>query len=264
MARLKLRDEGRGPAVLLIHGYPLGSWMWEPQVQALRDRYRVLAPDLRGFGDSPLPSPACGMDDYADDLAELLAGLGVERAAVVGFSMGGYIALSLAERRPELLSALVLADTRAAPDSDEARQARTTAAEQVLREGAAPIAAAMAGKLLAPGAEQRQPGLVTDLRARMEQVAPESIACALGAMRDRPDRRRMLGGIAVPTLVVVGSEDVLTPPKEAKAMALAIPGARIALVLGAGHLSNLEAPAQFNTPLLDFLEEVLWAKRGDT
>lgn len=263
---LFVRDEGTGPAVLLVHGFPLGGWMWDAQVEALKARYRVLVPDLRGFGGSaaalpPLPpdgaAPAITIDDHADDLAATLASKGVERAAVVGFSMGGYVALSLVERRLELCSALVLADTKAAPDAEEAKAGRTASAQKAIREGAGPIADGMAQKLFAAATHKERAALVADVRAKMAAVAPAAVAAALLAMRDRADRRPHLAQVRVPTLVIVGAEDAITPPAEAESMKAAIPGASLVKIEGAGHLSNVERPAEFNAALLRFLDASL-------
>ncbi len=257
---LHVVEAGAGAAglpVLLVHGFPLGAWMWERQIEALAPRRRVLAPDLRGFGGSPLGAPPPRtIEDHAADLASLLDARGIGRVAVVGFSMGGYVALALAERRPDLLGALVLADTRAGADSEEAKRNRSAMAERARREGSAPIAAVMAERLFAPATRARDPALVERARARMAENPPEGIALACEAMRDRPDRRALLARIRAPALAIVGSEDALTPPAEAEAMRAAIPGARLAVIEGAGHASNLERPDEFNRALLEFLAGV--------
>jgi 3-oxoadipate enol-lactonase len=246
------------PAVLLIHGYPLGAWMWERQARTLAARgYEPIVPDLRGFGASPLPPRACTIDDYAADLATTLDERKVRGAAVVGLSMGGYVALALVERRPDLVGALVLSNTRAGADSEEGKKGRTATAEKARKEGARPIAETMAQKLFAPGTPARNPGLVADTRSRMEKVSPEAIACALLAMRDRPDRTALLRSIRVPTLVITGAEDGLIPPAESEAMRAAIPGAELVTVPGAGHLPNLEVPEAYDRALLAFLDHVL-------
>jgi pimeloyl-ACP methyl ester carboxylesterase len=244
-------------AVLFVHGFPLGAWQWEAQAAALAPRFCVLAPDLRGFGSAALGErPPRSIDDYADDLAALLRKKGIARAALVGFSMGGYVALALAERHPGLLCALVLANTRAGPDSEEAKRSRTIMAERARKEGSGPIADVMAERLFSASARARRLDLIAAVRARMAQNSPEGLARAIEAMRERPDRRPLLGTIRVPVLLIAGSEDALISPAEAEAMRAAIPGARLVTIEGAGHASNLERPEEFNRALLNFLNEV--------
>jgi pimeloyl-ACP methyl ester carboxylesterase len=258
---LAFRDEGRGPAVLLIHGFPLGGWMWEAEVRALVPRYRTIVPDLPGFGASPPEVRTPSIDRWADDLAALLAARGVERTAIVGFSMGGYVALSIAARYPRLVAALVLADTRAAADSEEAKRARDDMADLARREGAGAVADRMVERLFAKRTRELRPGLVAAARARMSAVSPDAIVAALLAMRDRPDRTAALAAIRAPALVIVGAEDAITPVAEAEKIKGLLPDARLAVIPGAGHASNLEEPAVFDRALLLFFDEAL-AGRG--
>jgi 3-oxoadipate enol-lactonase len=252
---LSVREAGAaGRAVVLVHGFPVDSSMWDPQLAALAPRYRALAPDLRGFGRSPLPAGDASIDDFADDVLAVLDRRGIARAAVVGLSMGGYVALSIAARRPERLWALVLADTRATAESEEGRKGRSAAAARALREGAGPIADEMVPRLLARGTLERDRALAEALRALMARAAPPAIATALGAIRDRPDRRAALAAIRAPALVIVGGEDAVTTPAENEAIAAAIPGARLERIEGAGHVPNLERPDAFNRALLAFLD----------
>lgn len=255
--KLHVREAGAGRAVLLIHGFPVDSSMWTPQLAALAARYRVLAPDLRGFGESPLPARPATIDDFADDLLPVLDRRGIERAAVVGLSMGGYVALSLAERHAGRLSALVLCDTRATADSEAGKKGRTAMADRALREGAAPIADDMVKGLLSRATLESNRGLAGELWAWIAGASPHAIATALGAMRARPDRRGVLARIAVPTLVIVGGDDTVTTPAENEAIAAAIPGARLERIEGAGHVPNLERPEEFNRVLLAFLDGIV-------
>ncbi|NTU79678.1 MAG: alpha/beta fold hydrolase, partial [Chloroflexales bacterium] len=245
--RMRYEDVGEGKAVLLLHAFPLSAAMWQRQVDALRDGYRVIAPDLRGFGGSDAPPGPYPMDQQADDMAALLEYLGVERAAVVGLSMGGYIAFAFWRRHRDKAAALVLADTRAGADSEEARAGREANARLAEEDGPGVIADKLIPGLVAPGASQ---AVRDELRALITANSPEGIAGALRGMAARPDSTPDLAGIAVPVLVLVGAEDGLTPPAEADRIHQGIVGSDLAQVPAAGHLSNLEQPEVFVDQLL--------------
>jgi len=244
---------GDGPALLLLHAFPLGLFMWEPQVEALAATHRVIRFDARGFGGS---SPATGpltMERIADDGAALLDHLGVDAATLMGCSMGGYAALAFVRRHASRLRGLVLQDTRAGADSDEAGAGRATLATKVLAEGASAAVAAFLPKLVGETTQREQTALIAWLRERILATSPQAIAAALHGLAARPDSRATLADVEVPTLVIVGAEDVLTPPAESEAMAAAIRGARLEVVPRAGHLANLEQPAALNAALARFL-----------
>jgi pimeloyl-ACP methyl ester carboxylesterase len=242
-------DRGSGAAVALLHAFPLARDTWDGLAGALAAGRRVIAVDARGFGETPLAGP-WSIADLADDLAALLTALGVARATVLGMSMGGYAALAFADRHPDRLAGLVLADTRAAADSAETRAARATAIALIRREGPDAYLAGSLTRLLAPSA----PGsVVAGVRARAETRAPSLIA-GLEAMRDRPDRSAELAAIGCPTLVVCGELDQVTPAAEMRRMAEAIAGARFATIAGAGHLAHIEAPGAFTGAVTAFLE----------
>jgi 3-oxoadipate enol-lactonase len=240
---------GDGPPVVLLHAFPFDRRFWAPTVARLAPAARVVTPDLRGFGASSPGPDGYGIADLADDVVRLLDALGLPTATVAGLSMGGYVALALAARHPGRLARLVLADTKAGPDTPEARRGRDEAIALVRAEGVAPFADRQVPRLLAPGADAR---VRADVRALMDQPAA-GVVNALAALRDRPDRRADLAAIACPTLVVVGAEDALTPPAEARALAAAIPGARLVELPGAGHLPNLETPDALAAALADFV-----------
>ena len=248
-----LRGDRGDPAVLFVHGFPLDRTLWSPVLDSLEGTYRI-APDLRGFGRSDAPDLGYSMATYADDLTALLDSLGVERAIVCGLSMGGYIAFERARRSPERLTGLVLMDTRAEADSAEARKGRDSAAQQVRERGPAPIADAMMSQLLS----ERTPALVAErVRATIMRTPVAGLIGALGAMRDRPDSTGLLAGLEqVPTLVVVGEDDPITPPSGAREMAGAIPGSRLEVVSGAAHLPPLEQPKATARLLRDFIGRV--------
>lgn len=245
---------GAGPALLFLHAFPLGLSMWDAAVEAFAGRHRVVRFDARGFGGTPPGDEPLTMERIADDGAALLGLLGIETAIVAGCSMGGYAAFAFVRRHPERLAGLVLQDTRAGADTEEARANRTSLAARVLEEGASAAAEAFLPKLVGETTKRENPDLVEWLRERILATSPQGIAQALHGLGARPDSRETLGRISVPTLVVVGEEDVLTPPAEAEAMGTAIPGSRVAVIPRAGHLSNLENPCAYNDALAGFLD----------
>ncbi len=252
-AELEHEATGSGPALLLLHAFPLGLFMWEPQVGALAATHRVVRFDARGFGGSPAGEGPLTMEAIADDGAALLDHLGIEKAVVAGCSMGGYAALAFVRRHPHRLAGLVLQDTRAGADTEEAKASRAALAAKVLAEGASAAAEAFLPKLLGETTQRERPELAVQLRERILATSPRGIANALHGLAARADSRGLLGAIAVPTLVLVGAEDVLTPPSEAEALAAAIPGARLDVIPGAGHLANLENPVAVTAAWRGFL-----------
>jgi 3-oxoadipate enol-lactonase len=250
----RVREMGSGPAIVLAHGYPLDGAMWSGVARVLGERFRVLKPDLPGSGENEAPADA-SMDDYADFLAAVLEALPAPRG-LAGFSMGGYAALALMRRRPDLVGALALVDTRATPDDDAGKAKRDEAAQTARTNGAAAIADAMVPRLLSPES-QKQRDLVERVRRIILRQKVETIAAELAAMRDRPDSRPGLASIRVPTLVVVGDQDALTPPADSEAMAAAVPGARLVTIAGAAHLTPMERPGAVASALGGFFAEAL-------
>jgi 3-oxoadipate enol-lactonase len=254
---LHYRERGAGAAIVFLHAFPLHGGMWEAQLATLPAGWRGLAPDLPGFGRSTgRGASPLTMDALAADVVRLLDDVAVDTAVVCGLSMGGYIALALARRHPARLRGLVLCDTRAGADAEAGRAGRLEMADRVLEGGAAVAAEALLPRLLGEATRQQQPALVERVRAMIEATAPASIAAAQRGMAERPDSSEVLPRIAVPTLVIVGSEDVLTDVSEARRLEAGIPGARLEVLDGAGHLSNLEAPAAFDAALHRFLREL--------
>jgi pimeloyl-ACP methyl ester carboxylesterase len=241
-------DRGSGPAVVLLHPYPFDRLIWAGVADGLARRHRVIAVDARGFGESALDAPYA-IADLADDVAGLLEELGVARATVLGMSMGGYTALAFAARHARRLEGLVLADTRALPDSPDGRKGRDAQIALYRQPGGAARVADGFPRLLRPSAP---PALLAHLRARAE-TRPASLVAALEAMRDRPDRTGELAAIRCRTLVICGADEQVAPPAEMRAMAEAIPGARFVLLAEAGHLSHLEAPGAFEAAVSSFL-----------
>jgi 3-oxoadipate enol-lactonase len=255
---LSYADEGPGPVLVLLHGYPLSRAMWAEQIPALGAVYRVIAPDLRGHGDSPAPEGVYTIDEMADDVIETLASLHIAEPIILGgLSLGGYVALSLVLRYPEKVRALMLMDTQAGADSTEAAASREVTAQSVLEAGsAAPIVDTMISRLFSPVFREERPERVEPLRAVMAQTTPRGIAGSLRGMAKRPDRRGDLGKISVPTMVLVGEDDVITPPTVAKSLAEAIPGARLEVIAKAGHMAPYENPSVANTVIFRFLKSL--------
>jgi 3-oxoadipate enol-lactonase len=247
-------DVGRGTPLVLLHGFPFDRSMWREQAGELSATCRVVAPDLRGQGGTEL---GCGgtatMAEMAEDVAALLDSLGVRRAAVCGLSMGGYVAFEFLRRFPERITALVLADTRPQADTDEGRRTREETARRALQEGMVPLADSMLPKLLSASTRELRPDIVSRVRGMIQGTRPEGAAAALRGMAARRDQTDLLPKVDVPTLVVVGGEDSITPPSDAEATAAKIPGSRLVVIEGAGHLSNVERPEEFNRALGDFL-----------
>jgi 3-oxoadipate enol-lactonase len=255
-ADLHFEDEGRGDALLFLHAFPLGLSMWDAQATALASSLRVIRFDDRGFGGSPQGDGPLTMDRIADDAAALMDHLSLERAILCGCSMGGYAALAFARRHPQRLRALVLQDTRATADTDEARANRRLLAERVLREGSEAAASEFVPKLLGVTTQRENPRLVAEVRETILANPPRGIADALFGIGMRPDSRPTLGQIRVPTLVLCGAQDVLTPPADSEELRAAIAGSRLEVVPGAGHLANMEAPEAVNTALAAFASEL--------
>lgn len=244
---------GDGPALLLLHAFPLGHFMWDAQAAALASKYRVIRFDARGFGGSDRAQGPLTMERIADDGALLLDHLGIDKAVVGGCSMGGYAAFAFVRRHPQRLAGLVLQDTRAGADTAEAKANRAALAARVLAEGASTAVDAFLPKLVGETTRRERPAVVAALRERILATSPRAIANALQGLAARADSRETLPTIAVPTLVLVGTEDVLTPPPEAVTIAAAIPRARLDVIPGAGHLANLESPDAVNAVLRAFL-----------
>ena len=242
-------DQGKGPAVLLIHAFPLNHTMWASQIGPLSTRFRVIAPDIRGFGESQPPS-AWTMDELASDLNELLDNLGVTDCALAGLSLGGYIALPFRSKYPKRVLQLVLANTRARADNETEKQGRTEMIAAIQQHGKAILLERMLPRLLKP---DPLPEVLRTVRSMIESVNATAAAYALMAMRDRADFSSVLHRVDCPTMVITGENDVIIPIEDSRAVADAISGARFVQVPNSGHLSNLENPEEFNRAMLDFL-----------
>jgi pimeloyl-ACP methyl ester carboxylesterase len=245
-------EAGAGTPVLLLHGFPHDRTLWSAQLAAPPARARLIAPDLPGFGESSA-SEIPSFDDWADWCMAFCDTLALDRIVVAGLSMGGYLAFALWRRHPERIRALVLADTRAGADSDEGKAKRIEMKALALAGGAGAVAEKMLPGMVGKTTRETRPQVVAFVDGVMRGASGAAIADALDAMRTRADSTPTLATITVPTLIVCGAEDALTPVKESEAMHHAIADSQLAIIPGAGHVSNLEHPAAFNALLAGFL-----------
>ena len=246
---------GDGPAVVLLHAFPLNSKQWEGQVESLADRYRFICPDFQGFGDSTAPEDEStySMNGYADDVAAILDDLGLDKVTLTGLSMGGYAAFAFLRRHRDRVSALVLADTKAEADPPEAKEKRSSQQELVRSEGTAGLIEGLSGALLGEPTRAKKPDVVEATKDLMASNPPAGFIGALEAMKNRPDSSGELAQIDVPTLVIVGENDGVTPVAASEALKEGIGISRLVVIPESGHLSNLEAPEAFNGALAEFL-----------
>lgn len=259
--QMHVRTEGDGAPMLLVHGFPLDHTMWDAQVEALAAHCRVIAPDLRGYGATELAGagdpPKLTMRQYADDLAGLLDALEITEPVVyAGFSMGGYIGWQFLKHHRDKVRGLVLVDTRASDDADEARTMRLKMAKHVEEWGAERVAEAMIPKLFAASTLEAERPVVARVREVISATNPLAIAAAQRGMAERPDATPDLAGIDLPTLAIVGAEDQLSPPEEMQRMVDAIPGARLAVIPAAGHMAPVEQPYAVNLVLTEFVKSL--------
>jgi 3-oxoadipate enol-lactonase len=249
--------EGAGkPVLVLVHAFPLGSGMWEPQFRGAFQGWRLLAPDLRGFGgstDERADGVSPSIDDYAEDIVGLVREVARGPVVLAGLSMGGYVAFAVLRRAAGLVRALILADTRAAADSLEGRAARKAMLTVLEHDGPQGVARDMMPRLLGATTRASNPDVEETVRLLIKRQSPAAIRDAIHRMMDRPDSLPLLPSITMPTLVVVGDEDTLTPPADSETMAARLPQASLVRIAGAGHLTNLEQGQAFEASLEDFL-----------
>lgn len=245
-----------GLPVVLVHGFPFSHAAWVPQIEALSDRYRVVAYDLRGLGRSEVGDGQYALESYVDDLVAALDHIGEERAVVCGLSMGGYVALRAVEREPTRFRALILCDTRSGADSNEGKIKRAESVRDLKRSGLAPFVEGFLPAVLGPTTLGERPDVVAAVEAMVRQQRLAGVVAAQLAMAGRTDTTEALHAIGVPSLILVGEEDTLTPPAQAREMAARIPGAELEVIPRAGHLSNLENPEAFNRALITFLSRL--------
>jgi 3-oxoadipate enol-lactonase len=256
---LAFDDEGPGPVVVLIHGFPLDRTMWINQRSSVGSIYRVILPDLRGHGNTAAPEGIYEVNAMADDVLELLDALQIPgRVVVGGLSMGGYIALSIVARHPDRVKALMLMNTRASADSPDAAKVREELAARVEASGeTTEVVATMLPKLFSKSTFEHHPGLIARTHDRMARTPARAIAGTLRGLAIRPDRTASLAGIEVPTLVLAGIDDALISMEESRTMARLIPGSKLVTIPDSGHLAPLENPVATDAAILEFLQG-LW------
>jgi pimeloyl-ACP methyl ester carboxylesterase len=254
---LHYRDTGSGTPLVLLHAFPLSSAMWLAQREGLADICRVVTPDQRGFGGSPLGTDEPALDHVADDVAALLDGLGLDRVVLGGLSMGGYAVMAFLRRHGDRVAGLLLADTKAGPDPDAAKQNRERIARLVTDDPASSVLVdEVLPALLGETTMRERPLVAGRTKAFVQAAPPAAVAWAQRAMAARPDSFDTLRSVQVPTLVIVGAEDVLAPPADAQAMAQAVPAAGLEVIAGAGHLTAMEAPEEFNAAVRRLVGQV--------
>lgn len=254
---LAVHDEGSGSPILFVHGFPLSHSMWRAQLEAFESDHRVIAPDLRGFGQSDVTDGTVTMEQHADDLVALLDELNVDEPVVFcGLSMGGYIAWQFQQKYPERLRALILCDTRAIADTPEGVENRKRLAKMVIENGSAAVASVMLPNLFSPATGDRNQSAIVELRQTIEATSPQGIAAASLGMAERPDVTSILPTIETPSLLVVGADDGISPPEEIRSIAAAMPNAAVFEVPNAGHMSPLENPVAVNLVIQQFLENL--------
>jgi 3-oxoadipate enol-lactonase len=248
--RLAYDDAGHGDCVVLVHGHPFDRTLWQPQIAALRDDFRVLAPDLRGFGLSPVTPHSVTMRDYAADVEGLLDDLGIKRAAIVGLSMGGLVTMEMAASRPERCWAIGLVATTAEPVTPREQETRRDRADAVERDGMAVLVDYMHTGLYGPDCP---PAIRARIDAMMSAAPPAGAAAALRGRAERPDYRPVLAELDIPALVCAGTEDPWSTSTVTAEILACLRRPELLMIEGVGHLPNLEAEREFNDALRAFL-----------
>lgn len=251
---LEVEDHGEGVPVMLLHGFPLSSEIWAPVRPAIEQTARLITPDLRGFGRSDKPRGPYALEVLAGDVIALADALGLDRFVVGGHSMGGYVALRVAERLPSRLAGLVLVDTRAESDTAEGRASREASIRRIENEGPTGFLDDFVPNLVGPTTRDRAPRFLRDLRAIADEVPSHALAGCLRGMAERPDSGPLLRSLNVPALVLVGAEDTITPQEAAQAMAAALPQAIVAVIPAAGHTPSVERPVAVADAMVAFLK----------
>lgn len=255
--KLAYSDTGRGTPVVLLHAFPLDRGMWQPQIDALAGQCRILAVDLPGFGQSSVDSNV-SVETAADGLAELLEAANLPgRVVLGGLSMGGYVAMAFARRHPQRLAGLILADTRSDADDDAGKKNRDRLISMTQEFGPSKVYEVMLPKVVCEDTLKHQPKIVESIRVLAARQSAAGVIGGLKLLRDRPDATPELSRIVIPTLIIVGELDAITPPPLAEQMASHIAGSRVVVIPGAGHLSNMEKPTAFNAAVGAFVTGIV-------
>lgn len=249
---LYFEERGKGLPVVLLHGFPFSHHIWRAQIDALTDSFRIIAPDLRGHGQSPAPLGTYDMDLMASDVCALLDDLGIERAAWAGHSLGGYVLMAALRRHPRYVRGAALVATHPLPDSPDKRLQRMQSAEVVLSQGPADLALSMMAVLFAPKFDRQSPAAQA-IYEMMTATPALGVAGALRGMAGRPDSVETLRQIVVPAVVIAGVEDQIVKLEVAEEMARSMPGAELVTIAGAGHMPMIEQPEATTAVLREFL-----------
>lgn len=256
--KISYEEFGSGKPIILLHAFPLSRKMWKPQIDALTaNKFRVILPDLRGFGESHNFADINAIEDMAIDVAELLASLKIECGIFAGLSMGGYVLLNLFAKFPEKFAAMVLCDTNSTADSEEQRDSRFDFIEKIEKEGMQSLIDEMLPNLIGDFTKRTKPDLVKDIEQSFAGTNPKAAIAALRGMAERADLTHKLREIKVPALLIFGSEDKITNSAVAEQLSREIADSRLVFIENAGHYSNLEQPDLFNKPLVDFARAVV-------
>lgn len=241
-------DNGQGKPLVLIHAFPTDKQLWEPQIEQLKQHFRVITLDLWGFGQSsPIELRAAEMSNYADEVKALLDQLHIDKAIIGGESMGGYVALAFLKKYPDNTSGLILSDTQSIADSDEVKEQREVNAEETIEHGTGHVIQSFTPKALSPNAsEQTQNTLAAILSTQM----PQPIAYSLRGMALREDTSDVLSNTNLPVLILTGDEDMIISPIQSKNMHTLAKNSQFVIIKNAGHLSNLEQPEQWNQAVI--------------
>jgi pimeloyl-ACP methyl ester carboxylesterase len=245
---------GSGPPIILLHPFPVNHEFWLPVSRSLSSRYRLIMPDLRGHGESSLGDGPATMQKYADDIARLMTATGVDRAPLIGVSIGGYAIFEFWRRFRDRFSALVLCNTKAGADTGDARSARLDSAQEVLERGTEPFFEGMLQKVLSETTRRSRPDLVEGALRMMRKMSAEGVAGVQRGMADRADSVATLKTINVPTLIISGDEDKMTGVREAEILKQNIAGSQMRVVAKAGHYSPWEQPEEAGKLLRQFLD----------
>ncbi|GAB4298980.1 MAG: alpha/beta fold hydrolase [Desulfuromonadia bacterium] len=255
--RIVFDDQGGGEPVILLHGFPLCRHLFRPQINSLVEAgFRVITPDLRGFGESDAPEAPYGMDLFADDLISLMDHLQIPRAIIGGMSMGGYILCNILARHPERVQAAIFLQTRPNADDEAGKQRRLDLARKARELGPQVVADTFIPLLFTDESLATRPNLVKEVANWMMSTSTNGLCGGLLAMRERPDYTERLAGFTLPSLVVGGGMDKLIPPSVTEGYAARLPKGRVIIVEGAGHLANIEAPNEVNQAILEFLGDL--------
>jgi pimeloyl-ACP methyl ester carboxylesterase len=251
---LYVRESGAGVPLVLLHAFPLNSAMWFAQREGLADVCQVITPDLRGFGGSPLGHDEPSLDVYADDVARLLDARELDRVALGGLSMGGYVAMAFVRRHADRLRGLILADTKASADNEQGEQNRNRIADVLTGDpDSSVLVDEVLPNLIGPTSMEKRPLVYGRVKALVQQSPAAAAAWAQRAMAARPDSFDALQSVRVPALVIAGEEDALSTPADAEAMVAAIPSPHLVTIAGSGHLTAVELPEEFNRAVREFL-----------